>query len=163
MALNLIQSEIYFLLKRFVDRQRIAFDLLKTVRPDLISMSEGKISRPSKEYIKSTSLGDWGDNKEWTYLIHGRGCRLIHKETDERIEWNAPDLNRFDPYWFTNWVQWALSSKSKFVEIPTIRLRLEQNNENLTNLIFKTLDELKKSGEINYHKKTTNMYSLRKA
>ena len=160
MALNPVQSGIYCLIKEFVKRQRIAFNLLSKVRPDLISMSEGKKSRPSKEYIQSTQFGQWGGNKQWTYLIHGRGCRMIHKITGERIEWNAPDLNRFDPYWFANWVDWALSHEDEFEGLSAIKSYIEENDVEVISLVFEVLDRLQVMKKIIYYPKTTNMYGI---
>ena len=161
MALNPIQSGIYSLLRKFISRQEIASELLKELRPDLMSTLGQKVVQPNKEYIQATQIGRWGENKEWSYFIHGRGCRLIHKTTGERIEWTAPDLKRFDPHWFVNWIEWALSKESEFEGIAVVRLYIEENNGNLTNLIFNTLDELQIMKKIIYYPKTTNMYAIR--
>ncbi len=75
------------------------FDLLHEIRPDFL----GAAPRPTKAQIRATQRGSWG---EWSYYIHGRGCRLVHARTREPIEWDSPDLQTFDPSWFAHWLEW---------------------------------------------------------
>src|SRR4051812_9849804 len=105
-----IEQSIYELISKFVSRQSLVFQAVKELRPHIL-VSTGAISG---ENIKNTSrfdipqTGIWGANQDWKYFLHGLGCKLIHTETQEPIEWNAPNPNAFDKFWFANWLKWYL-------------------------------------------------------
>jgi hypothetical protein len=62
--MNTTESGVYSLVKRFVQRQSLAFDVLKAFRPYLVGSAD---RRPSKEYMKATFKGYWGTDNEWQY------------------------------------------------------------------------------------------------
>jgi len=155
---NGIQSAVHSLASSFVQRQNFALAALSEIRPDLLD--ENRI-RPTKEYIKSTQSGYWGEDKEWRYFIHGRGCRLIHRVTGEPIEWDGPEVQRFDPYWFLNWVVWLLTQEDKSEPIRTIKALCENlHDEDVKTLIFSVLDQLQQAGVLLCHPDRTNQYEL---
>jgi hypothetical protein len=93
-------DEILALVREFVGRQQLAREVLAKYRPWLLGLAS---DLRTKEFISATSRGTWGD---WSYWLHGGGCRLVHSQTGERIEWDAPDLQSFDKNWFANWLDW---------------------------------------------------------
>jgi len=158
--MNSIQLAVHSLVSSFVQRQKLVLAALSEIRPDLLDMVGEKRVRPTKEYIKLTQSGYWGEDKEWRYFIHGRGCRLIHTVTKEPIEWDAPDVQRFDPYWFVNWVNWLLTQGDENKIIPIIKSRIEEQTDGLRNLIFDLLEQLQQLGALRYYPDRTNMYEL---
>jgi hypothetical protein len=161
------QAKLFTLVERFVQRQHLVVEAIKEIRPDLLSEHIGGETkpRPPKEYIRATQAGDWGKNKEWDYFIHGGGCRLIHKVTKEPIEWNAPDINKFDPYWFCNWVQWLLSQstedESEKEIVFTLESRLKsQDIKEMRKIVFELLNQLRDKGRLVHDPDRIDMYAL---
>ncbi|MBI4761338.1 MAG: DUF6896 domain-containing protein [Chloroflexota bacterium] len=56
--------------------------------------------------------GFWRDseNNEWRYFLHGSGCRLTNIKTGEPIDWDCPDVNRYEKWKFMFHLLWQLSS-----------------------------------------------------
>jgi hypothetical protein len=150
---------VYSLVTRFVQRQKLALAALSEIRPDLLG-GPGKPVRPSKEDIKSTQSGYWGRDKEWRYFLHGRGCRLVHTVTGEPIEWDAPDVQRFDPHWFVNWLNWLRAQKDTSEAIRMIETEGKERNMDVQILILNVLDELGQAGVLRLHPDRTNRYEL---
>lgn len=134
MDLNTIQSATYILIQKFVQRQALVLEALRDLRPDLVIRLENssKSELPAGytreswqalvlDYARRPATGDWGENKEWAYFLHGNGCRLTHKVTQERIEWDWGPLRRFDRFWFANYVKWLVDQDIEDKAIRTIR------------------------------------------
>jgi|GEM_PF-2370496 len=62
-----------------------------------------------KQAMKSAppSSGIW--KTYWRYSIHGRGCRLIHLETGEPLDWDHGHKRSFDFYFFMTWLKWRFN------------------------------------------------------
>ena len=159
-VLNDIQVAVHSLVSRFVQRQNLALAALSEIRPDLLDRPGEKPVRPTKEYMKSTQSGYWGDDNEWRYFIHGRGCRLVHTKTKEPIEWDGPDVQRFDPDWFVNWLDWLRTQRDKSEAIRLIEARCQEDHESVQILIFNVLDQLQQAGVLRLHPDRTNRYEL---
>jgi hypothetical protein len=56
--------------------------------------------------------GIWRDreNNEWRYFLHGSGCRLTNVNTGEPIDWDCPDISKYDKWKFMFHLMWQLSS-----------------------------------------------------
>jgi hypothetical protein len=112
------QAAVYTLIKKFIELQKLAFDAIVELRPDravtwgMIPVASLPIDFKWPDKSSIVFRGDWGKAKEWHYFLHGGGCRLIHKVTAEPIEWDAPNIQRFDRYWFANWVKWTLDQQN---------------------------------------------------
>jgi hypothetical protein len=124
--LNSIQSTLYSLVQRFVQRQAIVLEAMRDLRPDLVAEAGDEIppqfiGENRKEYLRKFYKGHWGKDKEWEYYLHGGGCRLIHTVTQERIEWDAGSLLRFDRFWFANYVEWLLNQDVEDENLTTFR------------------------------------------
>jgi len=59
--------------------------------------------------------GIWRDseNNEWRYFLHGSGCRLTNVNTGEPIDWDCPDVNKYDKWKFMFHLMWQLSSSER--------------------------------------------------
>ncbi len=133
MEMTAIQSAVYALVQRFVQRQTIVLDALRDLRPDLIMRVENRDNAEFwerwtqetwlafvKEHVRR-STGEWGENNEWEYFLHGPGCRLTHKITKERLEWDLGSLRRFDKNWFLNYLLSLLDQNTNDEALATIR------------------------------------------
>ena len=131
--MNAIQSAVYTLIQRFVKRQAIVLDALRDLRPDLIMRVENR-NNPEfwDQWTQETwlvfvrkharqSTGEWGENNEWEYFLHGPGCRLTHKVTQERLEWDLGSLRRFDKNWFVGYLLSLLDQNNDDKVLATIR------------------------------------------
>lgn len=118
------QSKVYSLVRDFVRRQELAHAVLRQYRPHLVPAPGEKPQRPSKEEATATQRGRWG---EWHYRIHGGGCSLVHEATREPIQWDSPDLRRFDPHWLIDWLTWRAGTTSggfEVTEVPRVLAEL---------------------------------------
>lgn len=54
--------------------------------------------------------GVWFDSTGavWNYYLHGCGCRLEHQTSGEPLDWDCPDVDTFDPYFFEEYVAWLV-------------------------------------------------------
>ncbi len=157
--MDALQAAIYRLIELYVQRQRLPFEVIRRFRPHLIDSSQPR-SR-SKEYLSATQIGHWGEGGEWRYFLHGGGCRLTHTVTGEVIDWDAPDLNRFDPYWFVGWLTWFLKENAGD-EGASITLKLVEvkEEEAFREKIFDVLEQLCQSGKLRSYPDRTNKYEL---
>ena len=152
--------ELFALLRlvaRFVQRQALPREVLLEMRPDLLGLTE---ERASRDVVRSSSHGRWGAEGEWSYRIHGHGCRMEHATTGERIEWDGPDLMRFDPYWFQHWLEWVFASGHGGADAARIAPRLQGVPDERHAQLRGLLDELVQAGVLLHHPDTTNMYEL---
>ncbi|MDX2138158.1 MAG: hypothetical protein SF123_08680 [Chloroflexota bacterium] len=51
-------------------------------------------------------FGIW--KRDWKYRVHGIGCQLVHVQTHEPLEWDAPDPVAFRFDWFYEHLLWRL-------------------------------------------------------
>ncbi|MHB8629078.1 MAG: DUF6896 domain-containing protein [Aggregatilineales bacterium] len=162
-ALTPDQLAVYTLVKKFVERQRIVFGAIVELRPDraaawgMIPVDQLPEHLRVRDKYSIIFRGDWGDNKEWHYFLHGGGCRLIHSTTGEPIEWDAPNVQRFDRHWFANWVKWTLTQRNEEPAIVTIKSQ-EIASDRLESFLLTILDQLQIlgmliAGEGNYSNK----------
>jgi len=59
--------------------------------------------------------GTWRDsaNHEWRYFLHGSGCRLTNLQTGEPIDWDCPDVQKYDKWKFMLHLTWQRSSSER--------------------------------------------------
>ncbi len=164
MELSNIQHAIFATILKYVERQKIALEAIIDLRPDIWILTSGE--NLNEELIKRTEVsvhtpqsGHWGTGKEWSYFIHGLGIRLLHTITQEPIEWDAPDINTFDRYWFVNYVEWLLNQHSEEQTLSTIRTSLVKNGDTMQANIFQILDQLVLAGILSGPYKT-NKYTV---
>lgn len=155
--LNIIQSAVYTLVRRFVQRQQLVLDAMRAVRPDLLT--ETADNQPRLHSTFANSRGFWGKDKEWTYQIHGRGCDLIHTITKEPISWNDPDITSFDPYWFINWLEWFVNQNYD-EHTSIIKAKIQEENRDLQTFVFDVLKQLRDLKILRHYSERTDMYAL---
>src|SRR5260221_9955628 len=126
MMSQVLQSAMLGLVQQYVNRQQIVSEVIHQLRPDLVMLSEHVLSEQTvwtqewQEWLERfeqqqklvasiPQRGYWGPNQEWLYFFHGGGCKLVHVLTGEPINWNLPDLDRFDKFWFLEYLNWLLS------------------------------------------------------
>jgi hypothetical protein len=82
--------------------------------------------------------GIWRDreNNEWRYFLHGSGCRLTNINTGEPIDWNCPDVNKYDQWKFMFHLMWQLSSSERADKLISTNIWARNSLEPL-------LDEIK--------------------
>ncbi len=146
-----VQVAVLALLRRYVARQQLAADAMQQLRPDLwFQTHQEEWTAPI--LVKLTALqaqvagipqkGYWGEHDEWEYFFHGGGCRLVHTATGEPIDWDAPNLRRFDKFWFLNYLQWALATDAADPALLTIQAELGHYHNSMRELTFSLLDQL---------------------
>jgi hypothetical protein len=176
------------LVTRFVSRQSLPREVLVEKRPDLLVLatalsqterlvpvsgqsgqgaaipssadSTTSTSQPRASSVSGSSHGRWGPNGEWSFFIHGLGCVIRNRVTGEPIEWDGPNLSRFDQYWFHNWLEWAIAHDPDREDTSIVAAHLRGNHGERERLVFGLLDELARAGALNTHPGTTNMYEL---
>src|SRR5258706_3147711 len=156
--MDALQAAVFHLIERFVQRQQIPFEVIQKFRAHLVDST--KLRSTSKEYISATGRGYWGQANEWQYSLHGGGCRLTHTITGEVIDWDAPDLNRFDPYWFVGWLQWYLSQNTNDQDARIILMAINAQDGQFRNRIFDILEQIHQVGKLYYYPDSTNKYAL---
>ena len=74
--------------------------------------------------------GVWYDptGTAWDYYLHGCGCRLKHQMSGEPLDWDCPDVQSFDPYFFNEYVDWLVRQSGRDVDTEMLRRWLDQQN-----------------------------------
>lgn len=126
MEMNAIQSSLYSLIQRFVQRQSLVLEALRDLRPDFFMLGKDEATSKERvrvrlEYMRRPAVGNWGENNEWDYFLHGSGCRLTHTITHERLEWDIGSLRRFDGSWFANWLSWLIGQEIEDADVSVFR------------------------------------------
>jgi hypothetical protein len=151
--LNDTQVAVLSLVRRYVARQELVQDALRDLRPDLLfrrdQMTGGQIEQLltlTKTYSGVPQRGNWGQEGEWSYFIHGGGCRLVHRVTAEPIDWDAPETVRFDKYSLLNYFEWLLKQDVADKSVSIVRSQLIENNTPLHDFLFSILEQLRQLG-----------------
>jgi hypothetical protein len=130
-----VQDAIYRLVQQFVERQMIVRDAIAELRPSYLGLKLPH-GRPS--------IGFWGENNEWKYIVHGVGCKLVHRNTGEPIEWDTPHLEIFDRYWFVNWFVWIMNAQRDNVDVASLSsIVVKIQRDELEKFVYRHIDEIK--------------------
>jgi hypothetical protein len=89
-----LSSSTLRLVHRFVKRQEVVAQAIGELRPNW------------RQRAGVSPVGNWGENKEWKYRLHGLGCELTNVETGEPLHWDVIGLTTFDRTWFAHFVGW---------------------------------------------------------
>lgn len=89
--------------------------------------------------------GTWYDvyNQSWEYYLHGGGCMIVNKETEEVLDWDCPNILAFDPFFFQPHLEWQL--KQQLYRNEFVQFRLWLGNRNIR-VIQELLEELQADG-----------------
>jgi hypothetical protein len=163
-SLTETQLAVLALVRRFVKRQQLVFDALMNIRPHLVMYADHRtelteeesreLSRLRHEYFRQSPSGHWGVDKEWTYFLHGVGCRLVHNVTQEPIDWNASNVDGFDKFWLVDYLQWLLGQQSNDEWLQVLKTQFAERSASLPQrvdsklreFIFPILEELSQDG-----------------
>jgi hypothetical protein len=172
--LNLI-SEILEAVAYFIKRQQFVVQVIKDLDIDPIDMGrwgsgiwtqQGK-QHPSPNLSAPTSdaatavweaierarsrravnqTGKWGKSEEWDYFLHGKGCMLRNSLTGEEIDWDCPNPQRFNRYFFLEHLRWRIKmEKDNLIQIR----KKAENSPNGLDFIIQALEEMVEAGLIN--------------
>jgi hypothetical protein len=138
-SLTPLQSILYGMIQTFCERQAIVLEAMRELRPDQVMQAFGTGTPEERKELRLKSLrsvpvGLWGQNPEWEYFFHGRGCRLINTETNEKLQWDLKDgnLKRFDRSWFVDYLEWRITFDQKHADHVLIHGWLIQQQEDWT-------------------------------
>lgn len=116
------KSEISYIFKNlisyFLERQRLVALALLDVAPILLQTeADNKLSIDLDPYIElfqdkqaknqfpqEMYQGIWKET--WKYRVHGIGCKLHNRRTNEPLEWDASNLLAFRFDWFWQHLVW---------------------------------------------------------
>ena len=159
-----LELSIYSLIKRFIERQKVTFAAFRALRPAVveaehINLDEQKLIEILTRYVDAPWQGHW---QEWAYYFHGGGCRLIHDETAEIIEWEASNVNTFDRYWFVNWLEWLwmFHPDDEGLTLLKAYFRHRPSRHDLYEIVFPMLRVLSIDEYIRNDSKNKNRYTV---
>lgn len=156
---NLVKAQLLDAITYYIDRQEIVAQAITELGLDITTNFNSKtplegdelekLRKWSEQRSKIPSRGIWidKDGNEWEYFLHGNGCLLTNVKTGEPIEWDIPQLESFDPYFFHDNLFWQFKSTSRYDKVGNVRHRL-------TELVNQLIEELIEDGKI------TKDYSL---
>lgn len=164
--LNKIQLTILRLLETFITRQYLVFTAMQEIAPDKLydiprAMIESEIDGVLR-HIPKPRPDYCGSNNEWKVWVHGIGCKLTNVESGEPIEWDAPDTQVFDAYWFSNWLTWHLKNSEPTDATTALLTRhLAETDSDVKTLVFETVNQLLKAGILlDVNARSLNKYKL---
>jgi hypothetical protein len=152
-----LHAAVYDLVQRFVERQRLPYEVIKKYRPHWLDRTQ---PRPGKEYASITQWGYWGDDKEWKYFLHGVGCLLTQVITQEVIDWDCPNLYCFDQYSFARWLHWFLSQNPSDQSVFTLLPKMDEQGDDFRNRIIEILAKLHQLGKLRDYPGHAKRYEL---
>jgi hypothetical protein len=182
MEMNNVQQALYSLVKRYVERQKLVLEVMRDLRPDMIMRIENRGNAEFwatwtrerwqafvLENARKSATGYWGDNDEWEYRLHGAGCCLTHRKTQEPIEWDLGSLRRFDRFWFVNHLNWLLDQNTEDEAISTVKKWYENEAKlkqppkpsygPLHDAVFSMLEQLHQMGLLSQHQQYYTLIS----
>jgi Domain of unknown function (DUF6896) len=90
-------------------QEKIKQEIAKANDPRVQKMLQLAL-RALERALPQTGIWRDGENNEWRYFLHGSGCRLTNTQTGEPIDWDCPDVNKYDKWKFMFHLLWQLSS-----------------------------------------------------
>jgi hypothetical protein len=150
-----VHVAVLALIRRYVVRQQLASDAMQQLRPDLWFQTHQKewtaailaeLEALQAQVAGIPPKGYWGENDRWEYFFHGGGCRLVHTFTGEPIDWDAPNVRRFDKFSFLNYMQWVLKHDPVDPAVLTIQAELGHCHSSMRELTFSLLNHLQGFG-----------------
>jgi hypothetical protein len=163
-----IHTEILTLIQRYVERQTIVLTAMQQLSPHLFMRSYSgewtseivdQYRRAMEQVAHIPSSGFWGDNDEWQYSLHGGGCRLVHTVTGEPINWDAPKVERFDKFWFLDYLVWLLANDPTDATVAVLQPIAPRDAASLREFTFTLLEQLYQLGKLS-EMDSQNNYTL---
>lgn len=135
---------ILSMIEKYIARQQLVWEAIVELRPDKVAMARfvgrrevsfEEVLALAEQYKDAPYSGHWNKHGNWRYLIHGNGCRLKNVERGEILDWDAPDREVFDQYFFVYWFMWSIQQ--------------EQHNRNITEAeVAQSIVELEADGHL---------------
>jgi len=136
------------LLAYFIERQRLVVLAMIELNPKLLIPANSHfLGIELKPYIVADNIRQSQDTsslqhgiwkQEWKYRLHGLGCQLINLNTQEILEWDAPDPRSFRVDWFWQHLEWRFQHENRDPNVNSFRNQLlEQPHQ--ANLDFEHL------------------------
>jgi hypothetical protein len=158
MKLNPIQAAIYTLVVYYIQRQQTVRMVFEDLRPEWLEFEEAlsrgahddavmSIAIRMKQNITSP-LGRWGTHQEWRYQFRGKGCLLTHYHTREPIQWEIPNIYRFDRRWLTDHMYWLFGQSNGYNAAALFKSRISSINGDLGGFVDIVLSELIHMGKL---------------
>lgn len=174
---RLLIQEIYKAISYFIERQKLVVKVLKDLDIDLHDMGEWGAAIWSQQGLSKASTvvtnshlaqtdefrkallrarskqpvvqqGTWSHGRNWIYFLHGKGCRLRNTLTGEVIDWNCPEVEAFDPYFFIEHLKWRLETEQED-SLPEIRKWISDHSQDF-NSIIQIIDHMVSLGLITF-------------
>jgi hypothetical protein len=127
-----VKYAMYALVYRFVERLRLVYDAISELRPDFLWFGNPDTNQwlhLHNQYRHVPDAGHWyKDGAWWQYTTRGYGCQLTHEISGEPLEWDAPNPQVFDSYWFINWLEWLLAQDDDDDDVELVRLAFAEQN-----------------------------------
>lgn len=138
--INNVKQIILEIIPLYISRQHLVHRAIEELRPDLLMLADDvpkekmiekhlQAREVFAQYSHVPQSGIWeAEDGEWDYFIHGLGCRIINRISQEPIEWAAPNLSTFLPEWFINWAKWYLTSSETLqdVSVEALMVNIEE-------------------------------------
>jgi hypothetical protein len=135
-----IEDTVQSLIQKYIDRQLIVLAAIKDLRPKFLlntTPAEALYLAALEAQVDGIpDVGYWGDENEWSYHIHGGGCRLIHTVTEEPIDWNAPNPEVFDLFSFLKHLEWEMEQESENDDITIIKHNFRAQSRTLREFVL---------------------------
>ena len=93
-------------------QDKIKREIAKTNDPHIQKMLQLALRATGRELPQGGVWHD-GENNEWRYFLHGSGCRLTNVKTGEPIDWDCPDVHKYNKWKFMFHLIWQLSSSER--------------------------------------------------
>ena len=90
-----------------------ATDLYDGLPPNFEASFRNTLRRMiGKKTPRVNQIGSWRDHEgeTWNYFMHGGGCQLTNTITGEVIDWDCPDITRFDAFKFAFHLEWQIQN-----------------------------------------------------
>lgn len=117
-----------------------------------------------EKYKDVPQRGYWGEKNKWLYFFHGNGCRLRHQITEEIIDWDAGQINLFNPYKLAYWVEWRLSTPPQTESVLLISDAMDDDIslDGVRAFMLPIIDHLHRDGLLSEQLKQGNRFLLDK-
>lgn len=144
---DLAKLQLLDAISYYIERQKIVAQALTDLGFDIHTSRDQNEKQARKEIEKwlahvgeISHRGIWvdNDNNEWEYYVHGGGCRLINVNTREPIEWDVPNLDTFDPFFFHDNLFWQFRAENRYDKVGAVLFWV---NHAVDELIKELVDE----------------------
>jgi len=168
MITQAIHVAILTLVQGYVERQAIVLTSMQQLHSPvfILSYSDEWTDELIDQYRQAVEdaahipqRGYWGDNNEWQYFLHGGGCRLIHTLTGEPLNWDAPKVERFDKFWFLDYLVWLLTNDSTDTAVVVLQPEWPRDSDAQREFTFTLLEQLYQCGKLS-KMDSQNKYTL---